>query len=60
MKRDAELGSVAPGKLADMILVEGDPSTHISDIRRVRTVIKDGMVYDAAELDRAFGVKPIQ
>jgi imidazolonepropionase-like amidohydrolase len=54
------LGSVAPGKLADMILVEGDPSTHISDIRRVRTVIKDGMVYDAAELDRAFGVKPIQ
>jgi Amidohydrolase family len=45
MKRDQELGSIAPGKLADVILVEGDPSTHISDIRRVTTTVKDGVVY---------------
>lgn len=31
MKRDNELGSIAPGKLADMILVDGDPTTNISD-----------------------------
>jgi imidazolonepropionase-like amidohydrolase len=60
MKRDSELGSIAPGKLADMILVEGDPSAHSSDVRRVRTVVKDGIVYNVADLDRALGVKPIQ
>jgi imidazolonepropionase-like amidohydrolase len=59
VKRDSELGSIASGKLADMILVEGDPATHISDLRRVRTVVKDGVVYQVADLDRALGVKPI-
>src|SRR5207237_10439681 len=33
MKRDRELGSIAPGKLADMILIDGDPTARISDIR---------------------------
>jgi imidazolonepropionase-like amidohydrolase len=60
VKRDSELGSITPGKLADMILVEGDPARHISDIRRVRTVIRDGVIYQAADLDRALGVKPMQ
>ena len=58
MKRDKELGSIAPGKLADVILVDGDPSVHISDIRRVTTVVKDGAVYKTAALDEAIGVKP--
>ena len=58
MKRDQEVGSIAPGKLADMILVDGDPSQHISDIYKVKTVIKDGVVYQVADLDRALGVKP--
>ncbi len=58
MKRDSELGSIAPGKMADLILVDGDPSVHVSDIRRVTTVVKDGNVYKVAELDRALGVKP--
>ncbi|MFL6257413.1 MAG: amidohydrolase family protein, partial [Pyrinomonadaceae bacterium] len=40
MKRDGELGSIAPGKLADLILVEGDPARRISDIRRVTLVVK--------------------
>ena len=60
VKRDRELGSITPGKLADMILVEGDPAAHIRDIRRVRTVIKDGAIYQVADLDRALGVKPLQ
>jgi hypothetical protein len=58
MKRDQELGSIAPGKLADVILVDGDPTAQISDVRRVHTVVKDGVVYQAAELYRALGVKP--
>ncbi|HSK43274.1 MAG TPA: amidohydrolase family protein [Candidatus Binatia bacterium] len=58
VKRDSELGSIAPGKLADVILVEGDPAAHISDIRRVRTVVKDGVVFQVADMDRALGVIP--
>ena len=59
MKRDTELGSIAPGKLADVILVDGDPSTQISDIYKVKTVVKDGVVYQVADLDKAIGVKPM-
>jgi imidazolonepropionase-like amidohydrolase len=58
MKRDKELGSILPGKLADMILVDGDPSVHVSDIRRVIKVVKDGTMYETAALDEAIGVKP--
>ena len=58
VKRDSELGSIAPGKLADVILVDGDPATHISDIRRVRTVVKDGVVFQVADMDRALGIIP--
>ena len=56
MKHEDERGSIAPGKLADVILVDGDPVAHISDIRRVVTVIKDGTVYDAAAVYHALGV----
>jgi cytosine/adenosine deaminase-related metal-dependent hydrolase len=58
MKRDDELGSIAPGKLADLFLVDGDPSSRISDIRRIRTVMKDGIVYRSSDLCRALGVAP--
>jgi hypothetical protein len=58
MGMDDELGSVEPGKLADLILVDGDPTTDISDIRRVVLVIKDGRVYDPAAIYRALGIRP--
>jgi imidazolonepropionase-like amidohydrolase len=60
VKRDSELGSIAPGKLADVILVDGDPATHISDIRRVRTVVKDGVVFQVSDIDKALGVIPMK
>jgi imidazolonepropionase-like amidohydrolase len=59
VKRDSELGSIIPGKLADVILVDGNPATHISDIRRVKTVVKDGVVFQVADLDRALGIQPV-
>jgi cytosine/adenosine deaminase-related metal-dependent hydrolase len=58
LKRDAELGSIAPGKLADLILIDGDPARRISDIRNTDLVIKDGKVYESAALYRSFGVQP--
>jgi Imidazolonepropionase and related amidohydrolases len=56
--RDQELGSIAPGKLADMVLVDGDPAKRISDIRRPSLVIKDGAFYEPAALYKALGIKP--
>jgi imidazolonepropionase-like amidohydrolase len=58
MKLDKDLGTVAPSKLADLILVDGDPTVRISDIRRVTLVVKDGVVYDPAKLYGEIGVKP--
>jgi imidazolonepropionase-like amidohydrolase len=58
MKRDQELGAIQAGKLADMILVDGDPVSRITDIRKVRTVVKDGIVYQTKELYAAVGVRP--
>ena len=39
-------GVIAAGKLADMILVDGDPTQNIRDIRKIATVIKGGKIYD--------------
>jgi cytosine/adenosine deaminase-related metal-dependent hydrolase len=58
LKQDRDLGSIAPGKLADLILVDGDPARNISDIRHTRLVIKDGAIFDPAALYRSVGVTP--
>ncbi len=58
LKQENELGSIAPGKLADFVLVEGNPAEHISDIRRCRLVAKNGVLYKSADVYRAVGVKP--
>ncbi|WP_066664224.1 amidohydrolase family protein, partial [Sphingomonas sp. CCH9-H8] len=52
---DKRTGSIAVGKEADMVLVDGDPSTELGALRRVVTVVSDGYVMDAAELRRAAG-----
>ena len=48
--RDKQVGSLAPGKQADLIVVRGDPSQNIKDIENVETVFKDGIGYDPAKL----------
>jgi imidazolonepropionase-like amidohydrolase len=44
------IGSLAPGKQADIVIVRGNPSTNIADVRRVEFVFKDGVGYDSAKL----------
>ncbi|MCO4821463.1 MAG: amidohydrolase family protein [Flavobacteriaceae bacterium] len=54
---DDELGSIEVGKLADLILVDGNPVNNISDIRRVELTIKNGNIYNPKELYQAIGIK---
>jgi hypothetical protein len=56
--RETELGSIEPGKLADLVLVDGNPASRISDIRRTSLVIKDGAIYEPAALYKSIGVRP--
>lgn len=56
LKREADLGTIEPGRLADFILVDGNPLENISDIRKVSRVVKDGKVYVPAEIYRVLGV----
>jgi hypothetical protein len=49
--------AVKPERLADLILVAGDPTSNISDIRRVSLVMKGGTVFFPAEIYEAVGVK---
>lgn len=53
---EADRGVIAPGKRADMVLVDGDPSLRIGDIRRIFRTIKDGRVIDPAALEQALGL----
>ncbi|MEO6366281.1 MAG: amidohydrolase family protein [Luteimonas sp.] len=51
-------GSIVAGKRADLVLVDGDPTTNISDIRKVALVIKGGQAYYPSEIHDALGIKP--
>jgi imidazolonepropionase-like amidohydrolase len=47
---DARIGSLAPGKQADLMIVKGNPATNIADIEKVEIVFKDGVGYDSEKL----------
>jgi imidazolonepropionase-like amidohydrolase len=53
---DGKTGSIAVGKNADLVLVEGDPSKHIGDLRQTRIVMMDGNIMDADALRKASGI----
>ena len=57
LKQDKELGSIAEGKRADFLLVEGNPAEHISDIRRCRLVMKNGTLFNSGDLYAAVGIQ---
>jgi imidazolonepropionase-like amidohydrolase len=47
---DDRIGSIAAGKQADLVVIDGNPAAQISDIRKVRLVFKAGAAYDPARL----------
>ena len=55
---DSERGVIAPGRLADLILIDGDPNTQMADINHVTLVMKGGRIYDPARIEQALGIAP--
>jgi imidazolonepropionase-like amidohydrolase len=51
-------GIISPGRRSDLILVDGDPTRNISDIRKVALVIQGDKAYYPSEVFEALGVKP--
>jgi imidazolonepropionase-like amidohydrolase len=50
MKLEGDVGTIEPGKRADLIIVDGDPVRDIHQVRQVATVITNGRIYDCAKL----------
>jgi imidazolonepropionase-like amidohydrolase len=50
LKADDRVGSIAAGKQADLVLIQGNPVAKISDVRNVKIVFKDGVGYDPEKL----------
>jgi enamidase len=48
--RSQAIGSIAVGKHADLVVIAGDPSTTIADVRKVELVFKQGIGFDSARL----------
>jgi hypothetical protein len=48
--RDSQIGSIAVGKAADLMIVKGNPAANIFDIENVEIVFKDGIGYDSEKL----------
>jgi imidazolonepropionase-like amidohydrolase len=53
---DGRTGSIAVGKAADLVLVDGDPSKNIGDLRHTRLVMMDGGLMNCDDLRKASGI----
>ncbi len=58
MNLDQQVGSIERGKLAELLLVDGDPTQDISAIRKVKLVMTDGAHLVPPDVHRAIGVRP--
>ncbi len=60
LNQQDKLGSIEPGKLADFVLVAGNPVDDIGAMRRVRLVSKGGAIYFPEEIYESLGVRPFE
>ena len=56
MGREKDLGAVAPGKLADLVILDRDPLADVANLEAIHRVVKGGRVYTPEELARAASV----
>jgi hypothetical protein len=59
LRAQAERGSIASGKLADLLLVDGDPTRDINDVRKVALVITHGKLIYPHEVEQSLGIAPL-
>jgi hypothetical protein len=57
--RDKKTGSIARGKVADLVVIDGDPLARIDDVGRTVMTMRAGVVYPSAPLYAAVGVEPV-
>jgi len=57
MGLEREIGTLAPGKLADLVILDADPLTDVMNLGKIHRVIKDGKVYVPDELMRSIEAK---
>jgi hypothetical protein len=55
---DDSRGVIAAGKLADRVIVDGDPTRDNVDIAKVAAVITGGRIHDPAAIETALGIAP--
>lgn len=53
--QDKRTGSIRIGKVADLVLVEGDPSRRINDLRQTRIIMLGGKLLEADALRNSAG-----
>ena len=56
--KDKQFGSIEAGKVADVIIINGDPLKQMSDIRKVETIIKGQDIYSSRSLFEAISIQP--
>jgi imidazolonepropionase-like amidohydrolase len=50
VKDEGDYGSIAPGKVADLIIVNGNPAERVADLRKIEQVIRAGRLYEVRAL----------
>jgi imidazolonepropionase-like amidohydrolase len=58
MKVESESGGIEVGKRADLDVLDANPLDNIHNIRTVRAVLADGVLYDPKPLWESVGFKP--
>jgi imidazolonepropionase-like amidohydrolase len=58
MKLDNEVGTIEPGKRADLIILDANPLDNISNIRKIRLVVTQGRMFETAKLWQSVGFQP--
>ena len=57
MGMERGIGALAPGKLADLLILDADPLADVTNLSRIHRVIKDGKVFVPDELMRSIAAK---
>ena len=58
MKDDKDYGSISPGKIADLAIVNGNPAERITNLRHTERVVRAGRLYESKVLYETAGLNP--